>query len=97
MLITEILARNARVYGPETALVERDPEKNQRRIISWQDFDGTANQGARLLQRKGVVKGDRVVIELSGVATCLFCHFADRRLGCSPELPFCCQNHCPLY
>ena len=27
MVITEILARNARMYGDEIALVERDPQK----------------------------------------------------------------------
>jgi len=35
MLITEILARNARMYGPETALVERDPAAGRRREITW--------------------------------------------------------------
>lgn len=30
MLITEILSRNARMNGHETALIERDPEKNHR-------------------------------------------------------------------
>jgi hypothetical protein len=33
MLITEILARNARVYGNEIALIERDPGKNTRKRL----------------------------------------------------------------
>ena len=39
MLITEILARNARVYGQEIALIERDPANNSRREITWSQFD----------------------------------------------------------
>ena len=30
MLITEILARNARMFGQQTALIEREPAKNRR-------------------------------------------------------------------
>lgn len=30
MLITEILSRNARMNGRETAFIEREPEKNHR-------------------------------------------------------------------
>ena len=39
MLITEILEHNARLYGPETALVEREPAKNSRRGRSRGEFD----------------------------------------------------------
>ena len=58
MLITEILARNARVYGNEIALVERDPAKNSRREITWQQFDAEANRVANALIAKGVRIGD---------------------------------------
>ena len=43
MIITEILARNARMYGEEIALVEREPAKNLRRQITWKEFDKAAN------------------------------------------------------
>jgi len=43
MLIPEILARNARMYGSETALIEREPAKNSRREITWKEFDDQAN------------------------------------------------------
>jgi hypothetical protein len=33
MVITEILARNARMYGDEIALVERDPGKGSRKTL----------------------------------------------------------------
>ncbi|PID39957.1 MAG: AMP-dependent synthetase [Proteobacteria bacterium] len=61
MLITEILARNARMYGPETALIERVPEKNHREEITWQTFDDRANAIAQALMVRGIRKGDRVV------------------------------------
>ena len=44
MIITEILARNARMYGNETALIVRDPQSGRREEISWRQFDEMANQ-----------------------------------------------------
>jgi len=61
MLITEILARNARMYAAETALVERDPANGIRREITWRAFDAQANRLAQALMGKGIKKGDRVV------------------------------------
>ena len=60
MLITEILARNARLYRGDVALVERDPTTASRREISWIEFDRAANRLANALIRVGVTKGDRV-------------------------------------
>ena len=61
MLITEILARNARMYGDEIALVERDPSQKSRKEITWKQFDAEANQVANALHAKGIKKGDKVV------------------------------------
>jgi acyl-CoA synthetase (AMP-forming)/AMP-acid ligase II len=61
MIITEILARNARLYGEEVALVEREPAKNLRRAITWKEFDDLANKVANALIAKGVKKGDKVI------------------------------------
>ncbi len=61
MLITEILARNGRMYGDEVALIERDPELRQRREITWKEFDRQANRIANLLRERGVGPGSRVV------------------------------------
>ena len=49
MIITEILARNARMYGAQTALIERAPAQGQRRTITWAAFDAQANQVAQAL------------------------------------------------
>lgn len=61
MIITEILARNSRMYGDETALIERDPEKGNRRLITWREFDQMANRIANALIAKGLKKGDTVI------------------------------------
>jgi len=61
MLITEILARNARLYGNEVALIERDPECDKRLEIDWETFDDLSNRLAAFLISKGIKKGDRVV------------------------------------
>src|SRR6056297_2667959 len=61
MVITEILARNARMYGHEIALIEREPVTGHRSEITWQQFDAIANQTANALRQQGVRKGDRVV------------------------------------
>lgn len=61
MLITEILARNARMFGEETALIEREPAKNRRVEINWNTFDDQANAIAQGLMQRGIQKGDRVV------------------------------------
>ncbi|ETR74531.1 MAG: AMP-dependent synthetase and ligase [Candidatus Magnetoglobus multicellularis str. Araruama] len=61
MQITEILSRNARLFGKEIALIERDPEKNCRDEIDWNTFDTHSNQLASFLISKDVHKGDRIV------------------------------------
>ena len=61
MLITEILARNARMYGPETAMIERVPAIDRRVEISWNQFNDEANQVAQALMAAGIKKGDKVV------------------------------------
>lgn len=61
MQITEILARNARMYGDKTALIERIPETGERHEISWGQFYAQANAVANFLRGIGIRKGDRVV------------------------------------
>ena len=81
MLITEILARNARMYGNEVALVERDPARNKRTEITWQMFDDQANQVAHALIARGVRKGDRVVHLMMNCIEWLPIYFGILRTG----------------
>jgi acyl-CoA synthetase (AMP-forming)/AMP-acid ligase II len=81
MLITEILARNARMYGDEIALVERDPAKNSRKEITWAEFDAEANRVANALLAKGIKKGDKVVHLMMNSIEWLPAYFGVLRTG----------------
>jgi acyl-CoA synthetase (AMP-forming)/AMP-acid ligase II len=59
--IAEMLARNARMYPAEVALIERIPAESRRWEITWQQFDERANRFANVLMEKGVKEGAKVV------------------------------------
>ncbi len=61
MLITEILSRNARIYGNETALIERELGTTRRPELTWKEFNELSNRMANYLINKGIKKGDKVV------------------------------------
>ncbi len=81
MLITEILSRNARMYGSETALVERTPAIERRVEITWKTFDDQANQVAQALMKRGIKKGDRVVHLMMNCIEWLPIYFGILRTG----------------
>lgn len=81
MLIMEMLARNARMYGSEIAIVEREPAKAQRKEITWKMFDDQANQVAGALLKKGVRKGDRVALLMKNCMEWLPIYFGILRTG----------------
>ena len=61
MTITEILAQNARIYKAKTALIERVPELDARRSLSWKDFYSASNKLANSLEKYGIRKGDKII------------------------------------
>jgi acyl-CoA synthetase (AMP-forming)/AMP-acid ligase II len=81
MLITEILARNARTCPHQTALIERAPAEGRRREIDWQQFDRAANRFANALIRCGVNKGDRVAHLMMNCIEWLPAYFGILRSG----------------
>jgi acyl-CoA synthetase (AMP-forming)/AMP-acid ligase II len=81
MLITEVLARNARMYGAETALIERQPAIGSRKEITWSTFDDQASQLANALIKRGVRKGDRVVHLMTNCIEWLPIYFGILRAG----------------
>lgn len=82
MQLTEILARNARVYGDEIALIEREPEKKSRREITWQRFYQQSNAFSNvLINRLGIEKGDRVVHLMMNCLEWLPLYFGILRAG----------------
>ena len=81
MVITEILARNAGMYGDEIALVERDPGKGSRTTLTWREFDETANRIANGLLAKGVKRGDKVIHLMMNCLEWLPAYFGILRTG----------------
>ncbi len=81
MLITEMLARNARMYGDEIALVEREPAKRKRTEITWKIFDDGANRIANALLKKGIKKGDTIVHLMKNCLEWLPIYFGILRTG----------------
>ena len=81
MIIPEVLARNARMYGDEIALVEREPAKNLRREITWKEFDDLANRTANALIAKGTKKGDKVIHLMMNCLEWLPIYFGILRCG----------------
>ena len=81
MIITEILARNARMYAKETALIERDPANDRRVEITWEEFDRISNRIANALIKKGVRKGDKVIHLMMNCLEWLPAYFGILRTG----------------
>lgn len=81
MLITEVLSRNARMYGNETALIERDPAKKERVEITWKKFNDQANQLSQAMISLGIKKGDRVVQLMTNCIEWLPIYFGILRTG----------------
>ncbi len=81
MVITDILARNARSFGPDTALVERVPAAHIRREITWSEFDDTASRLANALMDRGMRKGGRAVHLMMNCLEWLPVYFGILRCG----------------
>src|SRR4030042_1401645 len=59
--IGEMLARNARLYPNDVALIERIPAEKKRREMTWKQFDEGVNRFANVLIKKGIKKGDKII------------------------------------
>ncbi|MGD9330073.1 MAG: AMP-binding protein [Desulfobacterales bacterium] len=81
MIITEILARNARMYGAEIALIERAPAANKRTAITWSTFNDQSNQVAQALLARGIQRGERVVHLMMNCIEWLPIYFGILRTG----------------
>jgi len=81
MLITEILARNSRMYANEVALIERAPEENKRTQLTWKQFDEQANALSNAFIARGIHKGDRVIQLMTNCLEWLPTYFGILRTG----------------
>jgi acyl-CoA synthetase (AMP-forming)/AMP-acid ligase II len=60
MHVSEMIARNSRMYPNETALVEIDPTQKTRKVLTWKEFDTRINKVANALIDRGIEKGDKI-------------------------------------
>ncbi len=79
--IGEMLARNARLYPNDIALIERNALEKKRRQLTWKEFDDKANQFANILQDLGVKKGDKVGHWMQNSIDWLIVYFGIVRTG----------------
>jgi len=79
--IGEMLARNARMYPDDVALVERAPAEGRRSVITWLEFDERANRFANALVSKGIKKGDKVMHLMNNSIDWLVAYFGIVRTG----------------
>ncbi len=81
MPITEMLSRNARMFGDDISLIERDPGAGIRREISWKQFDNMANSFANSLLAQGIKKGDKVALLMMNCLEWLPVYFGILKTG----------------
>ncbi len=81
MTIAEMLARNARMYPRDIALIELKPSRGLRKEIAWKEFDERANRIANALIARGVKKGDKVIQLMMNSINWLEAYFGIIRTG----------------
>ena len=99
--IGEMLARNARLYPNDVALIERIPAEKKRSMIRWREFDERANRFANVLRSKGIQKGDKVMHLMNNSIDWLVVYFGIVRTGAwvvplnfrftSSDIEYCCD------
>ena len=81
MLISDLLAQNARLYPNDIALIEIQPSKNIRKTISWREFDKRVNQTTNALIDRGIGKNDKVIHLMMNSINWLIAYFGIIRTG----------------
>ena len=99
--IGEMLARNARLYPDDVALIERTPSEKKRTQITWKEFDEGASRFANVLIQKGIRKGDKVVHLMMNSIDWLIAYFGIVRTGAwtvplnfrfaAKDIKYCCD------
>jgi len=79
--ISEMLARNRRMYPEDTALIELKPSKGIRKALTWKEFDERVNRIAHALIDRRINKGDRVIHWMTNSINWLEAYFGIIRTG----------------
>ena len=81
MTVVEMLARNARMYPNDTALIELKQSRGLRKQITWKDFDERVNRVANALINRGIRKDDKVIHWMLNSINWLEAYFGIIRTG----------------
>jgi len=81
MTIADMLAKNAKLYPDDVALVELKPSLNYRCEITWREFDNRSDKIANALYNTGIRKGDKVVHLMTNSIDWLVAYFGIIRTG----------------
>jgi acyl-CoA synthetase (AMP-forming)/AMP-acid ligase II len=84
MTVVEMIARNARMYPNDIALIELRPSQKLRKQITWKDFDERVSRVANALIERGIRKGDRVLHWMMNSINWLEAYFGIMRTGAWP-------------
>jgi len=76
-----MVARNARMYANDTALIELKPSQGLRKEITWKEFDERVNRIANALIDQGIKKGDKVIHWMMNSISWLEAYFGIIRTG----------------
>jgi len=81
VVISDLLAWSARQWPDKECVVEFDPQANQRRSLTYREFDQRVNQVANALLSSGIKKGDKVVHFMRNRTEWLESYFGIIRIG----------------
>ncbi len=81
MNISEMLARNGRVYPEKIGLIERIPSKHFKKQLTWREFDERVNRIANALIIRGIQRGDIVLHWMMNSTAWLEAYFGIVRTG----------------
>jgi len=81
MTISEMVARNRRMYPNDTALIEVRPSQGLRKEVTWKEFDERVNRVANALIDRGIRKGDKVIHWMTNSINWLEAYFGIIRTG----------------
>ncbi len=81
MIISDLLAWSARRWPDKECVVEFDPQTDQRRSLTFRQFDRRVNQVANALLSSGIKKGDKVLHLMRNRMEWLESYFGIIRIG----------------
>jgi len=84
MTVVEMIARNARMYPNDIALIELRPSQKLRKQITWKVFDERVSRVANAMIERGIKKGDRVLHWMMNSINWLEAYFGIMRTGAWP-------------